>query len=65
MNGYIFDGYWEDIGTVHAFFEANLKLTDPVPPFDFFDEDNPIYCLNSYLPRLQAHRLPGGKHHPW
>ena len=50
MHSYIFDGYWEDIGTVHAFFEANLKLTDPVPPFDFFDEDNPIYGLNSYLP---------------
>jgi glucose-1-phosphate adenylyltransferase len=50
MYSYIYDGYWEDIGTVHAFFEANLKLTDPVPPFDFFDEDNPIYGLNSYLP---------------
>jgi glucose-1-phosphate adenylyltransferase len=50
MCSYLFDGYWEDIGTVHAFFEANLKLTDPVPPFDFFDEDNPIYGLNSYLP---------------
>jgi glucose-1-phosphate adenylyltransferase len=50
MCSYLFDGYWEDIGTVHAFFEANLKLTDPVPPFDFFDEDNPIYGMNSYLP---------------
>jgi len=50
MCSYLFDGYWEDIGTVHAFFEANLKLTDLVPPFDFFDENKPIYGLNSYLP---------------
>ncbi len=35
LNGYIFDGYWEDIGTVEAFFEANLRLTDEKPPFDF------------------------------
>src|SRR6201987_2196376 len=40
---YIFQGYWEDIGTVRAFFEANLALTDPVPAFDFFDQINRIY----------------------
>jgi glucose-1-phosphate adenylyltransferase len=34
---YIFQGYWEDIGTVRAFFEANLALTDTVPPYNFFD----------------------------
>jgi ADP-glucose pyrophosphorylase len=32
---HIFQGYWEDIGTVRAFFEANLALTDPVPAFNF------------------------------
>lgn len=47
---YIFDGYWEDIGTVGAFFEANLALTDPLPPFNFFDEENPIYTRARYLP---------------
>ena len=50
MCSYIFDGYWEDIGSVRAFFEANLKLTDPVPPFNFFDERNPIFGRHSYLP---------------
>ena len=50
MYSYIFEGYWEDIGTVRAFFEANLKLTDPVPPFNFFDEDNPIFGRHAYLP---------------
>ncbi len=48
--GFIFDGYWEDIGTVGRFFEANLRLTDPVPPFDFFDPDNLIYSRARYLP---------------
>jgi len=33
---HIFEGYWEDIGTVHAFFEANLALAQPLPPFNFF-----------------------------
>src|ERR1700756_1281229 len=40
---YIFQGYWEDIGTVRAFFEANLALTEPAPAFNFFDRIRPIY----------------------
>jgi len=47
---YIFQGYWEDIGTVRAFFEANLALTDPVPTFNFFDQINPIYTQQRLLP---------------
>jgi glucose-1-phosphate adenylyltransferase len=47
---YIFQGYWENIGTVRAFFEANLALTDPVPAFDFFDHINPIYSQRLILP---------------
>jgi len=47
---YIFQGYWEDIGTVRAFFEANLALTDPVPAFDFFDHINRIYTQQRHLP---------------
>ena len=47
---YIFQGYWENIGTVRAFFEANLALTDPVPAFDFFDRINPIYSQQLMLP---------------
>jgi glucose-1-phosphate adenylyltransferase len=47
---YIYDSYWEDIGTVKAFFEANLRLTDAVPPFNFFDEEKPIYTRSRYLP---------------
>ena len=47
---HIFDDYWEDIGTVKAFFDANLQLTDPVPSFDFYDEDYPIYNYPDILP---------------
>jgi glucose-1-phosphate adenylyltransferase len=47
---YIFQGYWEDIGTVRAFFEANLALTDTVPTYNFFDHLNPIYTHARFLP---------------
>jgi glucose-1-phosphate adenylyltransferase len=47
---YIFQGYWEDIGTVRAFFEANLALTDTVPTYNFFDHRNPIYTYPRFLP---------------
>lgn len=47
---YVFRGYWEDIGTVRAFFEANLALAQPLPPFNFFDTKDPIYTQDRYLP---------------
>jgi glucose-1-phosphate adenylyltransferase len=47
---YVFDDYWEDIGTVGAFFEANLQLTQPNPPFNFHDAERPIYSHARYLP---------------
>lgn len=47
---YVFQGYWEDIGTVRAFFEANLALAQPLPPFNFFDARAPIYTQDRYLP---------------
>jgi len=43
-------GYWEDIGTIGSFFEANLALTDTVPQFNFFDEAAPIYTNRRHLP---------------
>ena len=50
LASYIFEGYWEDIGTVRAFFEANLALAQPLPPFNFFDRSAPIYTHPRYLP---------------
>jgi glucose-1-phosphate adenylyltransferase len=47
---YIFQGYWEDIGTIRSFFDANLMLSDPVPEFNFFDTASPIYTHARFLP---------------
>ncbi|MCS6814411.1 MAG: glucose-1-phosphate adenylyltransferase [Cyanobacteria bacterium] len=51
VQAYLFDGYWEDIGTIAAFYEANLALTQqPHPPFSFYNEEAPIYTRSRYLP---------------
>jgi len=47
---FLFDGYWEDIGTIRSFYEANLALTDPEPEFDFFNQPDPIYTRARQLP---------------
>lgn len=46
----VFQGYWEDIGTIRAFFEANLDLTSKLPRFNFFDMRAPIYMRSRFLP---------------
>jgi glucose-1-phosphate adenylyltransferase len=43
-------GYWEDIGTIRAFYDANLDLASPLPKFNFFDASAPIYTRSRYLP---------------
>ena len=51
LKSYVFNDYWEDIGTIGAFYESNLALTQqPQPPFSFFDEKFPIYTRPRYLP---------------
>ncbi len=51
VQAYLFKGYWEDIGTIEAFYEANLALTkQPKPAFSFYDEKAPIYTRSRYLP---------------
>lgn len=47
---YFFDGYWRDIGSISSFFEAHMDLTNPVPEFNFYDEDFPFYTRPRYLP---------------
>jgi glucose-1-phosphate adenylyltransferase len=47
---YIFQGYWEDIGTIRTFFEANLDLASELPRFNFFDMNAPIFSRPRYLP---------------
>jgi glucose-1-phosphate adenylyltransferase len=50
VSAFIFNGYWEDIGTIRAFYEANLNLTEIVPEYSFFEADAPIYTHPRFLP---------------
>jgi glucose-1-phosphate adenylyltransferase len=47
---YIFQGYWEDIGTIRAFFDANLELASDLPRFNFFDMTAPMFTRPRWLP---------------
>src|ERR1043166_1562262 len=50
VQGYLFDGYWEDIGTITAFYRANLDLTSKIPKFNLFDAEAPVFTRARYLP---------------
>ncbi|CAI5989525.1 unnamed protein product [Closterium sp. NIES-65] len=50
VQAYIYDGYWEDIGSIDAFYHANLRLTKPNPPFTFYDRSAPIFTQSRSLP---------------
>jgi glucose-1-phosphate adenylyltransferase len=47
---YLHQGYWEDIGTIRAFYEANLDLCEPLPKFNFYDATAPVFSHARYLP---------------
>jgi glucose-1-phosphate adenylyltransferase len=59
VQAHLFDGYWEDLGTVKAFHEANLALASDNPPFDFHSPEGVIYTRMRYLPasRISASHL--------
>jgi glucose-1-phosphate adenylyltransferase len=50
VQAYLFDGYWEDVGTIKAYHEASLALTGDNPPFDFHSPEGVIYTRMRYLP---------------
>ncbi|XP_068658564.1 glucose-1-phosphate adenylyltransferase large subunit 1-like isoform X1 [Aristolochia californica] len=50
IQAYLFNGYWEDIGTIKSFFDANLALTDQPPKFHFYDPLKPIFTSPRFLP---------------
>jgi glucose-1-phosphate adenylyltransferase len=52
---HLFDGYWEDIGTIKAFFDANLALAGERPPFDMNDDSAPIYTRSRFLAPTRIH----------
>ena len=55
VRAHVFSEYWEDIGTIKAFYEANLDLASPLPKFNFFDSAAPIYTRSRYLPPSKLH----------
>ncbi len=55
--GFIFDDFWEDIGTIRRFYEVNLAMAQDNPPFDFYDANAPIYSRPRFLP---GSRINGG-----
>jgi len=50
VQAHFFDGYWRDIGSIRAFYEAHMDLVRPNPPFNFYDPNWPIYTHPRYLP---------------
>jgi glucose-1-phosphate adenylyltransferase len=59
--GYVFDDYWDDIGTIQRFYEVNLQMTANNPEFDFFSPARPIYTHARFLPgsEVDQSRLDG------
>lgn len=47
---FLYEGYWEDIGTIESFYEANMALTEPKPRFSFYSEERPIFTCRYDLP---------------
>jgi glucose-1-phosphate adenylyltransferase len=50
VQAWAFRGYWEDVGTIRSYYQANLALAQPVPPFDFYDSAHPVYTHPRFLP---------------
>ena len=55
VQAHLFNDYWEDIGTIRSFYQANLDLASPLPKFNFFDAESPIYTRSRYLPPSKLH----------
>jgi glucose-1-phosphate adenylyltransferase len=50
VHAHVSRGYWEDVGTIRSYFEANLALCEAMPPFDFYDAARPVYTHPRFLP---------------
>ena len=53
--GYVYGGYWADIGTIRRFYEVNLEMASPERPFDFYSPDRPVYTRARFLPPSRVH----------
>lgn len=54
VQAHFFRGYWEDVGTIESYFQANLALTERQPPFDFYDSLRPVYTGSRFLPATKV-----------
>jgi glucose-1-phosphate adenylyltransferase len=54
VHAYVHRGYWEDVGTIRSYFQANLALTQPIPPFDFYEAGAPVYTHPRFLPATKV-----------
>jgi len=61
VQAYLFNDYWEDIGTIKSFFEANLALAQQPPPFEFYDPLQPIYTSPRFLPPAKIEKCEIGE----
>jgi glucose-1-phosphate adenylyltransferase len=56
VQAHVYQGYWEDVGTIRSYFDANLALCEPIPPFDFYDAAHPVYSNPRFLPASKVDR---------
>jgi len=56
VRAYVFNGYWEDLGTIRSFYDVNMTLASRQPPFEFHDSERPIYTLRRNLPSTRIYR---------
>ncbi len=54
VHAHVQRGYWEDVGTIRSYYEANLALAQPVPPFDFYDASRPVFTHPRLLPATKV-----------
>lgn len=54
VHAFLYRGYWADVGTIQAFYDANIQLTQPGAPFNFFDPHRPIYTHPRFLPATRT-----------
>jgi glucose-1-phosphate adenylyltransferase len=50
VHAYLFRGYWADVGTIQSFYQANINVTEPRPPFSFYDPRRPVFTRPRFLP---------------
>ncbi|WVZ20493.1 hypothetical protein V8G54_007815 [Vigna mungo] len=56
VQAYLFNDYWEDIGTIKSFFDANLALTEQPPKFEFYDPKTPFFTSPRFLPPTKVEK---------